>query len=123
MADEGRVVSLVDSHTGKVVHQIECTQFSDTQICCLGWGLNAIDPAATKQLVDQLRDRFNLDDSLSQGVSPLASDLPTGLPTELAFLDIEGVLPKLSILPPTGKEYVKPHPLILRFRFLMPALQ
>ena len=97
-------MSLVESHTGKIVHQISCAKSSESRICCLGWGFSVTDPSATKLLIEQLRDRLNLDDFLDHGVSPLASNSPTDLPSELAFLDVEGLLPKLSVLPPSGKE-------------------
>ena len=104
MADEASVISLIDSHSGKIVHQIQCSKCSDSQICCLGWGFNAIDLAQTAQPNETFQGWHRLDDLLRSSASPLAADLPSDLPTELAFLDLDGVLPKLSVLPPSGRD-------------------
>lgn len=48
----------------------------------------------------------NLDELFNRGPQVQPSNIPLDLPTELAFLDIESILPKLSALPAGGKECV-----------------
>ena len=106
VSDEAAVISLIDSHTGKIVHQLECSKLSETAVCCLGWGFNVTNSSVFEQLDEQLKDRVPLDDLLAQDVSNVVPEISADLPSELAFLDVDGVLPRLSVLPPSGKEYV-----------------
>ena len=106
VADENASIFLIDARTGKITHQIDCSKCSRAPVCCLGWSLSVTDPYGTKQLVEQLRDRVNLDELLDRGTSQIDAELPTDLPAELASLDVDGILPKLSVLQPSGKEYV-----------------
>ena len=78
------------------MHTIDCSAYSEVNICCLGWGLNY---TSIKGAVN-LDDVFNCDNQASKFETPL------DLPTDLAFLDIEDILPKLSALPAVGKEWV-----------------
>jgi len=48
----------------------------------------------------------DLDDVLSEGTQSSILDSLTDLPLDLAFLDIEGILPKLSTLAMGGNAYV-----------------
>lgn len=52
--------------------------------------------------------QVSVEDLLSPDVHPskAAALLGADLPRELALLDVESSLPKLSTLPPTGGEYV-----------------
>ena len=97
-------LSLTNAQTGKVVHQINCSTYSVSQVCCLGWGINFTDVKAIEQ---QIRvGRLTLDDMLSRSQPINLTENVPDLPMELAFLDVEGALPKLSTLPVSGKEYV-----------------
>lgn len=92
-------VSLISAQTGKPVHRIRSPAFPKASICCLGWGLNFTyknGPANLGTVVD-------LDEVLSRGPQAQPSNIPPDLPTELAFLDVEGILPRLSTLPAGGK--------------------
>ena len=104
MAFSNHLLSLTNAQTGKVVHQIDCSTYSASQVCCLGWGTNFTDVQAIRE---QIRiSNLTLDDMLSQGQQTYFADTLSDLPMELAFLDIEGALPKLGTLPASGKEYV-----------------
>lgn len=97
---------LTSSHTGKVTHQIDCSTYSTSQICCLGWGVSFIDsPSLSKQL-ESLRDKLTLNDVISGNPQIDSLDTLPDLPLDLAFLDVENLLPKLSPLSSGGIEYV-----------------
>lgn len=91
------MIYLTDSHTGKLFYQLDCSSRSSSQICSIGWGVNCVDlqgHAAEKTVDDLLSQRTQLDQS----------DSPPNLPKDLAFLDVEEVLPRLSSLSSGGKE-------------------
>ena len=75
------------------------------QVCCLGWGLNFTDAESVKRRLQDVKDDVTLDDILSQSVRAYTTDAVSDLPRYLAYLDIEGALPKLSVLSSGGKEY------------------
>ena len=52
----------------------------------------------------KLGQEVTLDDILDHRSQTMARNAPLDLPTDLAFLDIEGALPRLSTLPAGGKE-------------------
>ena len=99
-------LSLVSSQTGKAVHHIKYQDQPSSKICCLGWGANLTDAKATRLRLDNLPDKVSLDDILNRGSQVQNTQAELDLPTELAFLDIEAVLPKLSVLPARDKEHV-----------------
>ena len=71
----------------------------------------------TKGTRDNLKDfgsDITLEDVLSRGSMTDAMEKPTDLPNTLLFLDAERVLPKLSVLPAGGKEFVPIQSLQLR---------
>ena len=97
MAFSNSVIYLTNSHTGKLLYQLDCSFRSNSQICAIGWGVNFVElqgHPAGKTVDDLLSQRTQLD----------PSDSPPNLPKDLAFLDIEEVLPKLSSLSSGGKE-------------------
>ena len=97
-------VSLISAQTGKSVHQVQYREHSESKISCLGWGLNYTDAEETRARLDNLNIDIDPDDPLNSGSQPLHAERPFDLPNDLAFLDIEDVLPRLSILPATGGE-------------------
>ena len=72
--------------------------------CCLGWGVNFTDAHNTRKQLEELNGESTLDDVLQKGLQSIMPDSVLDLPSELAFLDIEGILPKLSVLPVGGRE-------------------
>lgn len=98
------VVRLIDAHSGKAAHQLDCSTHSLAQVCCLGWGLNFTDAESVKRRLQDVGDDATLDDILSQTVRVYATDAVSDLPRDLAYLDVEGALPKLSVLSSGGKE-------------------
>ena len=95
-------VSLISAQAGRAVHQIHSLAFPKARVSCLGWGLNF----TYKNGPGIVGPTLDLDELLSRGSQSQPSGLPLDLPTELAFLDIEGILPRLSALPAGGKECV-----------------
>ena len=95
-------LSLTSAHTGKIIHYIDCSAYSKSRICCLGWGVNFTD---TKRMTEQIKDlegEITLDDIISRNPQIKAIDAIPDLPMDLAFLDIETSLPKLSPLSSAG---------------------
>ena len=96
VAFQNNLLQLTNAHTGKVIHQINYASHSDSQICCLGWSINSTGT----------RDFYWPDGGSGPDVSA-TPDEPVDLPSDLAFLDVETVLPKLSSLALGGEaEYV-----------------
>ena len=86
------------------MHQIDCSAHSGAQICCLGWGVNFADILAVRTQAERVDGEVNLDDLLSQTANVKESQILADLPRNLAFLDVEGTLPRLSSLSSGGKE-------------------
>ncbi|KAI9849162.1 MAG: hypothetical protein M1837_005392 [Sclerophora amabilis] len=95
------MLRIVSADNSKVVNQIEVSAAEDDEITCLGWGLNYTDSKGSKARIDASGD--TLDDILGQIVQGNVSNQTLDLPRDLAALDIEGTLPKLSMLPSGGK--------------------
>lgn len=120
-----RCVRLVDVWTGKVVHRLSTSERSPlkttpkatapslSRTSCLAYASTSSTSIPTRRKAAQLDelDAFeSLEDLLARD-SPSNSNGVNGhakpdLPRELATLDIESSLPKLSTLPATGGEYV-----------------
>lgn len=101
---ENNSLSLTNAHTGKVVHQIDCSAYSKSQICCLGWGINFTDDNKIRLDLDRFKDEVTLDDKISQNPRVKCMDAVPDLPLDLALLDVEASLPKLSPLSSGGIE-------------------
>ncbi|KAL9615153.1 MAG: hypothetical protein Q9167_000359 [Letrouitia subvulpina] len=86
-----------------MMYQLDCSAHSTAQICCLGWGYNFLDVDAVKVNIHKLRGVSNLEDVTNLGSQAKPSDFPD-LPTDLAFLDVENMMPKLSTLPAGGQD-------------------
>lgn len=103
-AYDNNSISLTNAHTGKMVHQIDCSAYSRSQICCLGWGISFTDGNKVGLELDKFKDKVTLDDVISQNPRVNSMDLVPDLPLNLALLDVEACLPKLSPLSPGGIE-------------------
>lgn len=70
----------------------------------MGWGINFTEPSRVNDRVNKLKGELTLDDVISR--NPLAKELDVvpDLPVDLAFLDVEASLPKLSPLSSGGIE-------------------
>lgn len=102
------LIYLTNAHTGKMIQQIDYSVHSKKQINMLGWGVNFADVHAARKKAKKLQSEAPLVDVFSQEIhSNEPSSLPD-LPRDLAFLDVEEVLPKLSSLSISSaeKEYV-----------------
>ena len=63
-----------------------------------------MDVQSTKAQINSLHGETTLDDMIHRGLQSLGANFVPDLPVDLAFLDVESVLPRLSTLPPTSKE-------------------
>ena len=89
-----------------MTHQIDYSAYSKSQICCLGWGINFADGNKVGLDLDKLKDKVTLDDMISQNSRVKSMETVPDLPLDLALLDVEASLPKLSPLSSGGIEYV-----------------
>lgn len=105
----------MSSYSGKIIHHYPARQQEDDRsegpteqapkITCLGWGVNFTDYNAMRHHLKDNTTPFSLESVLSQEAPPSKANLlKADLPSELAMLDVESSLPKLSTLPGTGSE-------------------
>ena len=69
---------------------------------CLGWGVNFTNSQEAQARIDASEN--TLDDLLGHTLRAHVPGAAPDLPRELALLDVESTLPKLSPLPSGGKE-------------------
>ena len=103
-AYDNNFLSLTNAHTGKMVHQIDCSAYSKSKICCLGWGINFTNGNKVSLELDRFEDGLTLDDVISQNPRVKSMATVPDLPLDLALLDVEASLPKLSPLSSGGIE-------------------
>ncbi|KAF7117392.1 hypothetical protein CNMCM5793_006294 [Aspergillus hiratsukae] len=103
-------VRLISSYSGKTVHHYPAAQpgahAQPVSITCLGWGVNFTDSKAAQRHLREAAGQLTVSDLLAPDTQPskAAALLKADLPRELALLDIESSLPKLSTLPATGSD-------------------
>lgn len=109
-------IRIINSYSGKTVHHYHVCQKQEDEadmtdesqsakITCLGWGTNFTDSKAALRHLQDAAGQLTVEDLLSTTVpSKAAALLKADLPRELALLDAESSLPKLSTLPGTGGE-------------------
>ena len=96
VAFDSHSLCLTDSHTGKVLHHIDSSKYTNAAVCCLGWGIFVPDASLLNKRVPYLD--LNSGDINSKAHRDIASNFSCDLPNHLSFLDVEHVLPKLSPL-------------------------
>ncbi|KAL1953234.1 hypothetical protein VTO42DRAFT_3376 [Malbranchea cinnamomea] len=98
-------VRLISTYYGNIAHDLSCGVLQDgdtASISCLGWGVHETDGGdALEDLLRSTDVRPNNDEDVTLRSRPQVSP---NLPRELALLDIERSLPKLSVLPSTGDD-------------------
>ncbi|PGH35384.1 anaphase-promoting complex subunit 4 [[Emmonsia] crescens] len=118
------IIRILSAYSGKTVHQLPCgPSLASSSIAsvptsspvspvgpapcvsCLGWGMNFTDGKSALKSLQDAEGRLTVDDLLSteMQLSKIAQ-LKADLPRELAMLDMERSLPKLSTLPSTGND-------------------
>ncbi|GKZ85710.1 hypothetical protein AnigIFM56816_011681 [Aspergillus niger] len=104
-------IRVISAYSGKTVHhypayQSEGESSPPVKMTCLGWGVNFTDTKAAKRHLHDAAGQVSVDDLLSPDNHPskAAALLKADLPRELALLDVESSLPKLSTLPATGSD-------------------
>lgn len=94
-------VRLISPENSKVIHEIYASLEQERQVTLLAWAINFTDDVVTKDPTGA--PQRDLDDILSRTAQSHGPEALPDLPKTLALLDIEGSLPKLSLLP-SGKE-------------------
>ncbi|RAL05167.1 putative anaphase-promoting complex component Cut20/Apc4 [Aspergillus ibericus CBS 121593] len=104
-------IRVISAYSGKTVHhypayQSEGESPQPVKVTCLGWGVNFTDSKAAQRHLHESAGQVSVDDLLSPDNHPskAAALLKADLPRELALLDVEPSLPKLSTLPATGSD-------------------
>lgn len=97
-------VRLIGAESNKTVHQITVSEEEDTEVTCLAWTTYS---AASKSLGDILAEAGPWKDATVGGLKGKNAQL-LDLPRDLAAIDIESSLPKLSVLPSGGTTYASP---------------
>ncbi|KAG5288861.1 anaphase-promoting complex component Cut20/Apc4 [Histoplasma capsulatum G186AR] len=123
VACSDNIIRILSAYSGKTVHQLPCGHSvtssvatapsssstsplgSASSVSCLGWGMNFTDGKNALKCLQDAEGRLTVDDLLSteMQLSKIAQ-LKADLPRELAMLDMERSLPKLSTLPSTGND-------------------
>lgn len=110
-------VRIISAYSGKTIHHYPTYQAQHEdpsspdqkptpKVTCLGWGVNFTDSKAAQRHLTDSAGQISIEDLLTPGIHPskAAALLKADLPRELALLDIESSLPRLSTLPATGAE-------------------
>jgi anaphase-promoting complex subunit 4 len=117
VADAENKLRIISSYTGKTVHHYSCLpheeqqddssrQEGDLRVSCIGWGVNFTDSKAAQTHLREANGHITVNDLLAPDTDPVkaALQLKADLPRELALLDVESSLPRLSTLPGSGSE-------------------
>ncbi|KAI9852491.1 MAG: hypothetical protein M1838_000585 [Thelocarpon superellum] len=96
------IVRLINADSGKVVQQVETSVGASRTLTCLGWGVNFTRGKNTAGRVDG--SRRALDQILGRESPDDEARFVPDLPRELALVDVESCLPKLSLLPAGGRD-------------------
>ncbi|PIG89857.1 anaphase-promoting complex component Cut20/Apc4 [Aspergillus arachidicola] len=88
-------IRIISAYSGKIVHHYTAYEGQSgadrsVKVTCLGWGVNFTDSKVAQQQLKDAAGQISVEDLLSS--------------MELALLDIESSLPKLSTLPATGSD-------------------
>ncbi|RAL16856.1 putative anaphase-promoting complex component Cut20/Apc4 [Aspergillus homomorphus CBS 101889] len=105
-------VRIISAYSGKTVHHYPAYQQSEddvgqsVKVTCVGWGVNFTDTKVAQRHLHDAAGQVTVEDLLSPDAHPsrAAALLKADLPRELALLDVESSLPKLSTLPATGSD-------------------
>lgn len=104
-------IRVISAYSGKTVHHYPAYSppgepEPDLKVTCLGWGVNFTDSKVAQRQLHEAAGQLSVEDLLSLDAQPskAAALLKADLPRELALLDIESSLPRLSTLPSTGGE-------------------
>lgn len=94
------IIRLVSAYTGKIVHVLPVDgKDPNARATCIGWGVNFTDGRGTQKILEHPGVNVSLDELLASNVKMRnLQALKRDLPREMALLDIESSLPKLSTL-------------------------
>ncbi|OJK04513.1 hypothetical protein ASPACDRAFT_109174 [Aspergillus aculeatus ATCC 16872] len=106
-------VRIISAYSGKTVHHYPAYPQAEgdaarqaVKATCIGWGVNFTDTKVAQRHLHDAAGQLTVEDLLSPDTHPsrAAALLKADLPRELALLDVESSLPKLSTLPATGSD-------------------
>ncbi len=89
---------LISPESNKLVHEFNSSLTEDSLITCLGWGVNYPHQNRGKEYDSSAGQDIQSVVEKAVHAHTASNDVPD-LPKELALLDLEGALPKLSLLP------------------------
>ncbi|KAL4970354.1 putative anaphase-promoting complex component Cut20/Apc4 [Aspergillus stella-maris] len=98
-------IRIISAYSGKTAyHYNAAPQEENLKVTCLGWGSNFTDSKVAQRQLSEAAGQLSVEDLLALDGSPskAAALLKADLPRELALLDVESSLPRLSTLPSTG---------------------
>ena len=98
------ILLLVNTHTGGIVQKLQITKTEESSIRYLAWGLSLTDPSITRHQIQAGNSKVTLENLLDQGFRGNTLEIPPDLPAELAALDVETLLPKMSPIPAMSRE-------------------
>ncbi|KAI9802111.1 MAG: hypothetical protein M1833_002032 [Piccolia ochrophora] len=100
------ITRLISADSGKIVHEIRApsTDSPKIEVTLLGWAINFTNRQTVEKRLQSSDDNNDLDDILTDALTAYSSTVTLDLPRDLALLDIEDALPKLSVLLSSGKD-------------------
>ncbi|KAL4934471.1 putative anaphase-promoting complex component Cut20/Apc4 [Aspergillus undulatus] len=96
-------IRIISAYSGKTAYHYSAGP-EGTKVTCLGWGVNFTDSNVAQRQITEAAGQLSVEDLLSLDATPskAAALLKADLPRDLALLDVESSLPRLSTLPSTG---------------------
>ena len=98
------ILLLMNTHTGGIVQKLQITKTGESLIRYLAWGLSLTDTSITRHQIQAENSKITLESLLDQVFQDTSVELPPDLPAELAALDVETLLPKMSPIPAMNRE-------------------
>src|SRR5690554_2140468 len=89
-------VRLLGAESNKTVHQIVVSEEEDVGVTCIAWSSYSSGSISLEDIISKAEGLCKDSGAKEKDVEPL------DLPRDLASIDIESSLPKLSILPSGG---------------------
>lgn len=99
MAWSDGVVRLVGAESNKTVHQIST---SSSEVTCLGWASNSTVRRTSRTSDVKIENSWKRFISMDAAEEASTEEAVLDLPRDLALIDLESSLPKLSVLPTGG---------------------
>lgn len=95
-------IRLLGAESNKTVHQIVVSEGGDADVTCISWSSYSTASESLESILSKADPRWK---DATQGGMKEKGAQPLDLPRDLASIDIESSLPKLSVLPSGGTTY------------------